>query len=102
MITIGNEVYELKYTVRALFVYEQITGGAYTPGRLMDDYILLYSILLAANESFDVAFDDFISKCDEDPNIFNEFKKWFLNILKQRALLQGEAKDQNQDDKKKD
>ena len=78
VIKIGEQEYKLKYTVRALFVYERLTGKSYDLGGLMNDYLLLYSILLAVNETFDMKFNDFIDQCDLNPSIFNEFKKWAL------------------------
>lgn len=102
MIKIDSREYILKYTVRALFVYEQITGVSFTPDKLLNEYTLLYAILIANNSEFSLSFDDFINKCDEDQSIFIEFRKWFLNELRQKALLMEESEDQLSDDKKKD
>lgn len=102
MIKIGEQEYKLKYTVRALFTYEQITGTSFTPDKLLNEYTLLYSILIANNVNFHLSFDEFIKLCDDDQNIFIEFRKWFLDVLKQKALLQGEVEDHKADDKKKD
>lgn len=102
-LTIGNEEYELKYTLRALFVYERLMDKSYVPGVLMNDYVLLYSILLAVNENFGMTFDKFIDQCDDNPAIFGAFREWFLSELKQKALLQNqENNDTGTSDKKKD
>lgn len=100
MIKIGEQEYKLKYTVRALFIYERLAGKSYDLGELINDYLLLYSILLAVNETFDMKFDDFIDQCDLNPSIFNEFKKWFLTILEQKATLQNQEKEEDTDKKK--
>lgn len=102
MIKIGNQEYNLKYTIRALFVYERLTGKSYTPGELMNDYLLLYSILLAVNENFNMKFNDFIDLCDKDPSVFCEFKKWFITVLEQRISLQNKEHVEDEDSKKKD
>lgn len=103
MIKIGNQEYILKYTVRALFAYEQITGTPFTPDKLLNEYTLLYAILIANNNDFRLTFDEFINECDEDQSIFIEFREWFLDVLKQKALLQTESADKDDpDDKKKD
>lgn len=99
MIKIGKQEYFLKYTIRALFVYEQITGTSFNPDKLLNEYTLFYAILIANNENFRLSFEEFISFCDNDQTIFIEFRKWFLDVLKQKALLQ---KEEPEDDKKKD
>lgn len=102
MIKIDNQEYILKYTVRALFAYEQITGASFTPDKLLNEYTLLYAILIANNTNFRLTFEEFIDKCDEDQSIFIEFRKWFLDVLRQKALLQTESEELELDNKKKD
>ncbi|WP_229058504.1 MULTISPECIES: hypothetical protein [Parabacteroides] len=102
MIKIGNQEYLLKYTVRALFVYEQITGTSFSPDKLLNEYTLLYAILIANNTNFSLTFEELIELCDQDQSIFIEFRKWFLNVLKQKCLLHDESEKQLEDDKKKD
>ena len=36
---INNKEYKLKYTLRALFIYEQITGKAFKLETLTDEYL---------------------------------------------------------------
>lgn len=102
MIKIRDKAYDLRYTVRALFAYEQITGVSFNPGKLLNEYTLLYAILIANNANFRLTFEELIDECDNDQSIFIEFRRWFLNVLKQKALLLGESDDQVSDDKKKD
>lgn len=102
IISIENEEYLLKYTIRSLFVYEQITGATFTPDKLLNEYTFMYSVLMANNENFNLQFDEFIVKCDNDENLFLTFRKWLLNVLKQKALLQVEEQNLDNEDKKKD
>lgn len=103
MIRIGNQEYFLKYTVRGLFVYEQITGTTFSPDKLLNEYTLLYAILIACNEGFCMTFEDLINACDEDPAIFIEFRKWLIGVLKQKAILVGaEVEESSEGVKKKD
>lgn len=48
-ITINNTEYKVKYTIRALFIFEQITGKAFEIKTLLDNYIFFYSMILANN-----------------------------------------------------
>ena len=49
-ITINNKEYKVKYTIRALFAFEQITGKPFELKTVLDNYLFLYCILLANNE----------------------------------------------------
>lgn len=84
-ITINSTEFILKYTIRALFVFENMTGKIFSFGKLVDEYILFYSTLLANNESFSMPFDEFISACDSDPSLFDAFKEFLLNEIELRS-----------------
>lgn len=80
-VSIKGVSYELRYTLRSFFIYEQITGAPYDSDKLSNSYILLYSTLCACNSDFSLSFDDLIDACDEDPNIF----KVFMQVLEDEA-----------------
>lgn len=86
-IKIAENNYQLKYTVRSLFVYEQITGTTFNPDKLLNEYTLLFAVLIANNKDFRLSFDEFINFCDEDPRIFLDFRKWLIEELKQKSFL---------------
>lgn len=80
-ISIKNKKYTLKYTLRAFFLFETITNYPFKFGKMLDEYILLYSMLLANNESFDVPFGEFIEACEADPTIFAGFTNFVLKEI---------------------
>ena len=47
--TIKGQDYKLKYTLRALFIYEQITGKAFELKTITDEYLFFYCVLMANN-----------------------------------------------------
>lgn len=98
-ILINQKEYKLKYTIRGLFVYEQLTGTTFNPEQLLNEYTLMYAILIANNDDFNLDFKEFINCCDENASIFLAFRKWLISELKQQTLLLGEKKE---DSKKKD
>lgn len=49
-IKINGEEYVIKYTIRALFMMEQITGKPFKINTLLDNYIFFYCMLLANNK----------------------------------------------------
>lgn len=77
-ISINNNDYILKYTLRALFIFERIAETQFTGTKLMDYYLLFYCILLANNDTFNMTFDELIEVCDNEPSLFKEFMI-FLN-----------------------
>lgn len=100
-IKINGVEYKLKYTLRALFVFEKITGAAFAIESTLDYYILFYSVLLANNQdTFKLTFDEFIDICDNDSSLF--FK--FSNFLNKEIEMQNQFKKSNtngEDDSKK-
>ena len=72
-ITIKDKQYKIKYTLRALFIYEQITGKAFNLRTITDEYLFFYCILAANNPDIQLTFDDLIDAIDEDMNIMIQF-----------------------------
>lgn len=73
-ITINNKEYNIKYTLRALFIFEQITGRSFSIETLLDNYIFFYSIILANNPE-PLEWDEFIDALDNDPTILTNISK---------------------------
>lgn len=101
MITIKEKEYKLKYTIRALFIYEQIRGKSFKFDGLYEEYILFFCVLLANNPEFDMTFDEFITLCDDEPKLFQTFREWFLREIEKQALFKEDAEETEEDDTKK-
>lgn len=71
-IKINGVDYKIKYTIRALFIFEQITGKAFKIENLLDNYIFFYSMILANNPDNTLDWDDFLNCIDDNPNLFQE------------------------------
>lgn len=99
-IKINKKEYTLKYTLRALFIYEKITKESFKFGLLINEYMLMYSTLMANNEDFEMSFDELIDICDKDNTIFEKFKKWLIKELEKQIQFQ-DKKEEKGDDKKK-
>ena len=68
-LTINKKKYKVKYTIRALFIFEQITGKQFSINTLLDNYLFFYSMILANNEDVP-SWDEFLDALDEDPKLF--------------------------------
>ena len=82
--TIKNKEYKLKYTLRALFIYEQITGKMFNLQTLTDEYLFFYCILAANNPEMNLTFDDLIDAIDEEPNIMIQFQEFMKSELEKQ------------------
>ena len=72
MITINDKEYKLKYTLRALFIFERITGKAFSIDDMMDQYLFFYCLVLASNPDTELTFDEFIDACDNDKDLVKQ------------------------------
>ena len=87
-ITINGKEYNIKYTIRALFIFEQISGKSFKLESLLDNYLLFYSMLLACNNDNVLTWDEFIDAVDADPNIMNELNRIVEEQQKQDNVFQ--------------
>lgn len=92
-ITINNTEYKVKYTIRALFIFEQITGKAFAINTLLDNYIFFYSMLLANNPDDVIEWNDFIDALDSDPTIYKQLNDIVAKEERKQKLLGEEQKE---------
>ena len=89
-ISLNGKEFILKYTLRALFVFESISGYPFQFGKMLDEFLLFYSFLIASNQdSFQLKFDEFIELCENDLTLFEQFKEFILEEIKRRSQLAG-------------
>ena len=78
---IKDKEYELKYTVRTMIMYENMTQDTFRqPESLTDVLTFLYCIVVSSTKDYSYTFDEFLDYVDEHPDIIDEFTKW-LNSL---------------------
>lgn len=84
---INDKEYKLKYTLRALFIFEQATGKAFKMETLTDEYLFFYCVLAANNPDMDLTFESLIDAIDEDPNIMFEFQNFMKSELEKQNIF---------------
>ena len=97
-IKIKNNEYQIKQTVRALFLWEQITGKQFETKTTLDNYLYFYCLLLANNPDF-MGWDEFINELDEDPTILFQLSKALTHQQELEKILYS---DDSESDKKKE
>lgn len=98
VIEINNQKYNVKYTIRALFIFEQITGKPFEIKTLLDNYIFFYSMIVANNQDNPIAWDDFLDALDNDKSLFNSLNSVVEeyqnkdNLFEKEDIEEGEEK----------
>ena len=82
---INNKEYKLKYTFRALMLFEQITNKMFTIESLSDEIIFFYCILLASNPDT-MKFDEFMDYIDDDPTLLTQFQQFLTDEAVKRNV----------------
>ncbi len=101
-IKIKGKNYNIKYTIRALFIFEQITGKPFKIETLLDNYLFFYSMILANNQdkSEILSWDDFIDALDNDPNLFGKINIAVEQQQKQDKIFNQEESTDTDPEKK--
>lgn len=100
IIKIKNKEYRVKQTIRAMFIFEQITKKAFKIETLLDNYVYFYSLILANNEDV-LEWNDFIDELDNDPTIYTQLNQILLNNSKIDELLNSSDENETTNGEKK-
>lgn len=85
---------ELRYSMRALFQYENITGQSFNPKTLQDFATFFYCVLVSSNKDLDLTFDDFIDEViDPNPQVMSEFAEWLGKTMQKNNFLSGQSQE---------
>ncbi len=82
----GND-YKIKYTLRAMFIFEQIKGSAFAINTITDEFIYLYALLLANNSDMELTFDELIDELDNNPELIQEFRKSLIKENEKQSVF---------------
>ena len=86
-IVIKNKTIDLKYSFRALMIYENITQKNFNPKGLSDVVVFFYSIVVATSKDTTLSFDDFLDWLDANPTAINDFSVWLTSVFNAQSGL---------------
>ena len=86
-ITINDKDIELKYTLRSMMMYENITGKTFAPEGVSDILTFFYCVVVASAKNYELKFDDFLDVIDENQERLNEFSLWLTNVVATQNYL---------------
>ena len=99
-VTIKEQEVELRYSMRALFQYENITGQSFNPKTLQDFCTFFYCVVCSSNKDLDLTFDEFIDEViDPQPELMNHFAEWLSNVMMKNNFLSGAAQSKEKESK---
>lgn len=100
-VRIKEQEVELRYSMRSLFMYENITGASFNPKSLQDFCTFFYCVVCSSNKDIDLTFDEFVDYLDEDPSKMSEFAEWLSKTMQKNNFLAGAAQSQEKESKGK-
>lgn len=86
MVKINDKSYEFRYSLRSMFVFEEIADKPFEVKSLLDLYIFAYSCIVANPANQPLEFDEFIDACDENPDLMGEFNRFMDEENRKRAV----------------
>lgn len=86
-ITIHNKEINLRYSFRAMMIYEKITGTSFNPKGITEIMIYFYSTILASDKDIALTFEEFMNWIDENPIVLNEFSSWLTSTLTKNGVM---------------
>ena len=90
MIALNGKTYRLKYTLRGLFVYEQIAGVPFSPEKTLNVFLLIFCFLIVNNEDFSMSFEKFMDILDDEPETVKNIFAWMAEETARINLISGE------------
>ena len=96
-IVIKNKEVSLKYSFRALMIYENITQKSFNPKGISDVVVFFYSVVVASTKDTTLSFDDFIDWLDDNATAINDFSVWLTSVFNaQSGLVNKEVQPEEQ------
>lgn len=99
-IKINEKEYKVKPTIRAMFIFEQITKKPFKVETMLDNYVYFYSLILANNDDV-LEWDEFLDALDNDPTIYTQLNQILLKNSKIDELLNPTDENDNTKEVKK-
>lgn len=96
-ITYKDKEYELKYSFRALMIYENITNKSFQPKSLTDLITLFYSMMISSTME-PIDYNEFLDWLDDNPDELNNFSAFILGVIDTNNM---KSPTLNKNDKKK-
>lgn len=75
-INIKDKEVELKYSIRVLLMYENITGKTFESSSITNLITFFYCVVVYSANDYSIMLDEFITWIDENDGVLVEFGNW--------------------------
>lgn len=89
-VKIKDKEIELKYSIRALIMYENIAEKTFTSASLTDTLMYFYCVIMSSSKDYAITWEEFLDWIDENSNVLQEFVEWLQTISKNQNKLKKE------------
>lgn len=79
-ITINQKEIELKYSIRSLIMFENITEKTFNPQGVGDVVTFFYCVVVSSAKDYSIEYDDFLDWLDENIDELKNFADWLQKI----------------------
>lgn len=86
-ITINNNNIELKYSIRALMMYENLKEETFNPSNITNIVTFMYCIIVSSAKDYSITLDDVLDAIDENNNLLKEFTEWLAKTTENQNKL---------------
>lgn len=100
-IKVKDKEYKLKYSIRALFLFERITGRSFELDSFSDQMTFFYCLILASNPDMDLTFEQFIDAIDNNEIDLNQLQEFVFSEQQKQIELRDKTPENNKKGSKK-
>ena len=86
-IVIKGEELELKYSFRALIIYENIMNKSFEGRGITEILTFMYCVILGSQKGLEFTYDEFLDLIDEKPGIIKDFSEWLTGAVQRNASM---------------
>ena len=92
---------KLKYSYRAMMLWEQVMGKPYGSENTFTSMVVLLWCIVEANNPNTISLENFFNWMDEAPEEFDKLCKWLANEKQRQAMLADDEEPAEQKSNKK-
>lgn len=99
VLNIKDREVKLRYSMRALMLYENIQNKSFAPSSTTDVLVYMFCVILSSDKELNLTFDEFLDIVDENPKIMVDFSTWLTSEINKEDTLG--PKEEEEEEKKK-
>lgn len=93
IIKIGDRDIKLKYSFRALMLYENIQKKSFAPETTTDVLVFMFCVIMGSAKDLQFDFNAFLDMIDENPYLMTEFAEWLTGEINKTNTLSPETEE---------